>query len=102
MRITRRQFIKYVSAAGASLGLSELQIFKLTEAVAKVGGGPRVQWLQGQPCNGCTVAFAQLFHAVNPDAVGITYATGSTGAIQDVYGTAVESSVLNHYQTCDH
>jgi Ni,Fe-hydrogenase I small subunit len=94
MRITRRQFIKYVSTAGAALGLSQTQVFKLTEAVAKVGGGPKILWLQGQPCNGCSVATVQLFHDVTPQDVdsltGADIGAGTAGTIIDAYGQAVE------------
>jgi hydrogenase small subunit len=87
MQITRRQFISYMSTAAAALGLSELQLSKLTEAMAKVGGGPRVLWLQGQPCNGCTVATAQLFHAVSPEAAGVGIAPD--GTIRNAYNAAL-------------
>jgi hydrogenase small subunit len=88
MQITRRQFIQYMTTAAAALGLSELQLLKLTEAVAKVGGGPRVLWLQGQPCNGCTIATAQLFHAVDPETAGV--GIPPHGTIRNAYGDTVK------------
>lgn len=98
MRITRRQFIQYVSAAGASLGLSELQIFKLTEALAKTGSTPKLIWLQGQACNGCTIGLTQLFHDVEPElantlasAAADTVGVGPSGTIANAYTSVVEN-----------
>lgn len=60
MRITRRQFIKYVSAMGAALGLSQATIDKVIEAVARPGG-LKVVWLSGQACGGCIEAASNMF-----------------------------------------
>lgn len=50
--ITRRDFIKVVTAAAAALGLSELIPPGFAEAAAK----PAVIWLHGQECTGCSVS----------------------------------------------
>lgn len=60
MRITRRQFIKYVSAMGAALGLSQTTLDRVIEAVANPGG-LKVVWLSGQACGGCIEAASNMF-----------------------------------------
>lgn len=60
MRITRRQFIKYVSATAAALGVSQATINKVIEAIARPGA-PKVIWLSGQSCGGCIEAASNMF-----------------------------------------
>ena len=88
MRITRRDFIKYVSASAAALGLAELQIAKLTEALANPSTtAPRVLWLQGATCTGCTMTITQMFGPhVPPSALGIT----PVGLAMDLVDTAFD------------
>jgi len=59
VRITRRQFIKYITAAGAALGLTQAEILKFTEVIAKTGG-PKVVWVHGQECTGCSTSVLGL------------------------------------------
>jgi hydrogenase small subunit len=49
----RRTFIKVVTMAAASVGLSSTAAMKVAEAAAK-GAKPSVVWLQFQECTGCT------------------------------------------------
>ncbi len=69
MKVTRRQFMKTVAASAAALGLSQLQVMKLTEVLAKGPGQINVIWLQGQNCTGCTTSFAGLEWDGNPDGL---------------------------------
>lgn len=62
MQITRRDFLKWVAASAAALGLSKLELFKLEEAMAS-SSSPPVIWLQGSSCTGCSIS---LLNATNP------------------------------------
>lgn len=55
MQVSRRAFLKMVSAAAATLGLSSLDLLRVTEALANTGHPP-VLWLQGAVCTGCTIS----------------------------------------------
>lgn len=62
MQITRRDFMKWVAASAAALGLSKLELIKLEEAMAS-GTSPPVIWLQGSACTGCSIS---LLNATDP------------------------------------
>jgi hydrogenase small subunit len=98
-KITRRQFLKWVSASAAVLGLSQTDILKIEETLAMVTGctpdfpnslnAPpfnktfgRVLWLTGADCGGCpTTLLNYLADPNDPDAVLKALATngGSLG-----------------------
>lgn len=63
MRITRRQFIKVLSATAAAMGLGQLELEKMAEVLAKPSalGTLPVLWIQNQVCGGCITAFAGVF-----------------------------------------
>ena len=69
MKITRRQFLKYVAGTAAALGLTELQLSQLSQVLARPNAlnGPNVLWIQGQTCGGCITAFANVFVGVDQD-----------------------------------
>lgn len=70
MRVTRRTFLKIAAASAAALGLTRAELLKLTEVLSKEGGGaPKVMWIQGQNCTGCTTAFANLEWDGNPEGL---------------------------------
>lgn len=60
MRITRRQFIQYVTATAAALGISQTTVDRVIEAIARPGA-PKVIWLSGQACGGCIEAASNMF-----------------------------------------
>ncbi len=62
MRISRRDFLRYVAASAAALGLTQVQLNKLSDVLAD-SGSPPVLWLGGSGCSGCSVS---LLNAVNP------------------------------------
>lgn len=122
MKVTRRQFLKTVAASAAALGLSQLQVTKLAEVLAKGGPGSAINviWLQGQNCTGCTTSFAGLewdgntdapaigadvgdvrayLNGANPDISGPYPSTlavlGATGGIWDDEVTTVDDVVLD-------
>jgi hydrogenase small subunit len=71
VQITRRQFLKYVSAAAATLGMSQIEIQKALEAMA-ADGTTRVVWISGQACTGCTMSFANLWSVPTVGSVDYT------------------------------
>lgn len=73
MAVTRRQFVAGMSALAASLGFNSAQIAKITEALAssKVLGGakPKVLWVHGAECTGCSVSLLSLFEDARGTAI---------------------------------
>ncbi len=69
MAITRRQFVTRLGAFAAAAGLGQGEIAKLTEAFAYsdtpgFGGTlkkPRVVWVHGAECTGCSTSLLSLF-----------------------------------------
>lgn len=60
MQVTRRQFLQAIGSGAVALGLSQAQILKFAEVMAKSNAPVEVIWLQGQNCTGCTTSFAGL------------------------------------------
>ncbi|MFZ5639911.1 MAG: hydrogenase small subunit [Bacillota bacterium] len=57
--LTRRKFLKYSGSIAALLGLSDMYVPKVANALEKlVSGKQPVIWLHGAECTGCTVSFA--------------------------------------------
>ncbi len=67
MAITRRQFVGRLGALAAAAGLSQGQIDKLVEAFAyspNLGGTlgkPRVVWIHGAECTGCSTSLLGIY-----------------------------------------
>jgi hydrogenase small subunit len=67
MRIDRRQFLKYCLGSAAAMSLPLTVIGKLERALAAGGVAlPKVIWLNGANCTGCTVSLANLFSDTAP------------------------------------
>lgn len=64
MRISRRQFLKFLAGSAAALGLTKFQLAQLSKVLGRpnVLGGPNVIWVQGQTCGGCITAFAGVYY----------------------------------------
>ncbi|MFI4912170.1 MAG: hydrogenase small subunit [Sedimentisphaeraceae bacterium JB056] len=58
MRLSRREFLKLASATGVAMTMP----FAAVEKALAGSGDPRVIWLQGQCCSGCSVS---LLNSVN-------------------------------------
>jgi NiFe hydrogenase small subunit HydA len=58
MNVSRRAFLKYCGAGAAALGLGpgRLQVLAAT-LNASGAGGPKVIWLKGSSCDGCSISF---------------------------------------------
>ncbi len=63
MRLSRREFLKLAGAVGIA---STLPIVTLEKALAG-NGDPRVIWLQGQSCSGCSVSLMNCIETVTVD-----------------------------------
>jgi hydrogenase small subunit len=56
MEISRRDFLKYCGLTAAALGLGSSELLLLEEALANPTA-PKVLWLQGSSCTGCSISF---------------------------------------------
>ena len=62
-KVSRRDFLKYSSALAAMLGLSEMYVPQIANALENVTSNKvPVIWLNGAACTGCTVSFANSAH----------------------------------------
>ena len=67
MQISRRGFLKYCIGSAAALGLPLSVVGKLEEALGAVTDGlPKVVWLAGANCTGCTVSLANRISSEGP------------------------------------
>jgi hydrogenase small subunit len=70
MQIHRRQFLKYCLGSAAALGLPLSVVGKLENAFAdETVQLPKVIWLNGANCTGCTVSLANRFSDQGPKDV---------------------------------
>jgi len=87
-KITRRQFLKWVSASAAVLGLSQTDLLKVEETLAVVTDPnctpafpstlARVLWLTGADCGGCPTTLLNFLADPNdPDPVLHTIANNA-------------------------
>jgi hydrogenase small subunit len=65
MSINRRSFMRYCVASAAVLGLSRFDLLKLRTALANPNA-PKVIWLQGACCAGCSISFLNRISASAP------------------------------------
>jgi hydrogenase small subunit len=65
MEISRRDFLKYCGLTAAVLGLSSSDLLLLEEALANPSG-PKVLWLQGSSCTGCSMSFLNYISTSAP------------------------------------
>jgi hydrogenase small subunit len=59
--ISRRDFVRICTMAGAAVGMSATTVSKIVEAAAK-GLKPSVVWLHFQECTGCTESLLRTSH----------------------------------------
>lgn len=82
MTITRREFVTRLGALAAAAGLSQSQLLKITEAMGHsapwgTGAKPKVIWVHGAECTGCSISLLGLFEDVRGLAVQDTRLTRS-------------------------
>jgi hydrogenase small subunit len=95
IKITRRQFLKWLSASAAALGLSQTDLLKVKEAMA-VWPGPvtpnfpiaplgRVIWIAGAACSGCPTSLLNyIADTADPDPVLNAIANNALGLWSDI------------------
>jgi hydrogenase small subunit len=59
MSVSRREFIKYCATLSGALGLASSDLVRLGEVLAGPAS-PRVVWLNGASCSGCSVSLLNL------------------------------------------
>jgi hydrogenase small subunit len=76
MAITRRQFVTRLGALAAAAGLGQAEVAKITEVFAygttpwnTFSGKPRVVWVHGAECTGCSTSLLSLFEDATAPAV---------------------------------
>lgn len=84
MAITRRQFVTRMGTLAAAMGLSQVDLAKVTEVFAHSAVNdywyqkPRVIWVHGAECTGCSTSVLGLFEDVGGQAiVGASYTTAA-------------------------
>ncbi len=92
MAITRRQFVTRLGALAAAAGMSQASVSKIAEAFAysesgtDLGGAlgkPRVVWIHGAECTGCSTSLLGLFEDKTGEAIvgsGVTTAAAAVSA----------------------
>ncbi len=108
MAITRRQFVTRLGALAAAAGFSQVEASKIMEAVAYdpnsgVGsvyqgtfGKPRVVWLHGAECTGCSTSVLGIYE--NPSGVALDMYINPTGtdiSTADALGIAGTLPITN-------
>jgi Ni,Fe-hydrogenase I small subunit len=89
MAITRRQFVTRMGALAAAMGLGQADMSRISEALAYGSwtgtlGKPRVVWVHGQECTGCSTSLLSIYEAADGIAVEGTGIT--TGAALNLAG----------------
>ena len=94
MAITRRQFVTRLGALAAAAGFSQAQASQIMDALAYpvseapyhgTFGKPRVVWLHGAECTGCSTSLLGIFENTAGEAI---YGTGiSTASALTLAGT---------------
>ena len=106
MAITRRQFVTRLGALAAAAGFSQSQASQIMDALAYtapgpyegVFGKPRVVWIHGAECTGCSTSLLGIFENQTGEAIpgtGIQTATalGLAGTLPtDRSGTGLNNS----------
>jgi hydrogenase small subunit len=93
MAITRRQFVATLGSMAAALGISQVDLAKVTEAFAAggiwAGGKPKVIWVHGAECTGCSTSLLGLFEDAAEEALVPANGTKVIDALGLITGGAV-------------
>lgn len=95
--LSRRDFLRLMSATAAALGLSQTLVPRMAEAAEKATKKPPVIWLEGQDCAGCTES---TIASLNPgaaelvlDLLSIRYHETIMAATGDVARQALDDTI---------
>lgn len=110
MAITRRQFVTRLGALAAAMGMSQADLSKVAEVFAHGETGsawpggwtdkPKVVWVHGAECTGCSTSLLSLFEDVRGKAIentsittlaALDYAVGGDGDGTDVLSTTAQA-----------
>ena len=97
MKLSRRNFLKFCGINAVALGLSSGVLSKLEQAMAY--GEPRVIWLQGASCSGCTISTLNLIqssgvmdaHDLLVDTIDLQY----HGTVMGYAGDEAQQKITN-------
>lgn len=102
MAITRRQFVTRLGALAAASGMAQADVSKLVEAFAYAEGGvdlggtlgkPRVIWIHGAECTGCSTSVLGIFENTGGEAiVGSGVTTGAAAGLAGILPTQLGGS----------
>lgn len=96
MKVSRREFLRLVTASSAALALDPLDLFRLREALANAAG-PTILWLQGSGCTGCSISFlnyiSHVSGAASVDAGDVLIQTVNLAYHPNLMAAAGESAV---------
>jgi hydrogenase small subunit len=107
MAITRRQFVTRLGALAAAAGFSQVEASKIMDAVAFTSGSgvstvyqgtfgkPRVVWLHGAECTGCSTSLLGIYENLNGIAVeGTSITTGAALGLTGALPTTEQNTAL--------
>lgn len=109
MAITRRQFVTRLGALAAAVGMSQAEVSKIAETFAygtgsgdtNLGGTlgkPRVVWIHGAECTGCSTSLLGIFEDVNGIAVeGTTTTTATAAGLAGVFPTELAGNDFTYH-----
>lgn len=83
MAITRRQFVTRLGTLAAAMGMSQVDLARVAEVLGHGTTGangwmakPKVVWVHGAECTGCSTSLLSLFEDVRGKAIeGMSYST---------------------------
>lgn len=103
MAITRRQFVTRLGTLAAAMGMSQIDLAKVTEAFAHGSAWagqpwttkPKVLWVHGAECTGCSTSLLGLFEDVTGTAIEGTSISTLAALDYAVGGDGTGAHVLN-------
>jgi hydrogenase small subunit len=86
MAITRRQFVTRLGTLAAAMGIGQMDLARVTEAFAygnAFGAGvkPKVIWVHGAECTGCSTSLLGLFEHASGRAIQAVDSAGTWGSV---------------------
>ena len=88
--ISRRDFLKYCGSIAAMLGLSELYVPQIANALEDAAKKPPVVWINGQACTGCLIS---LLNSRKPGAADVILDTISLRFQETVMASAGDLAI---------
>ncbi len=107
MAITRRQFVTRLGALAAAVGMSQSRVSKIAETFAYSADGtdlggtlgkPRVVWIHGAECTGCSTSLLGIFEDANGIAVeGTDVTTGAAAGLARILPTQLGGNNFTYH-----